>query len=67
MSIMEALEIYPWLFFSLVIFVSLAFGSFLNVVIYRLPLMMENEWREQCHEFLDIESEQAEAKKCQVR
>ena len=26
-------------------------GSFLNVVIYRLPLMMEREWREQCREF----------------
>ncbi|MEZ5562283.1 MAG: A24 family peptidase [Gammaproteobacteria bacterium] len=23
-------------------------GSFLNVVIYRLPLMMDREWREQC-------------------
>lgn len=29
-------------------------GSFLNVVIYRLPLMMENEWRAQCHEFLEL-------------
>jgi leader peptidase (prepilin peptidase)/N-methyltransferase len=25
-------------------------GSFLNVVIYRLPLMMEREWRDQCAE-----------------
>jgi leader peptidase (prepilin peptidase)/N-methyltransferase len=29
----------------------LLIGSFLNVVIYRLPLMMEREWREQCREF----------------
>ena len=27
-------------------------GSFLNVVIYRLPKMMEREWRAQCVEFL---------------
>lgn len=27
-------------------------GSFLNVVIYRLPQMMEREWRAQCAEFL---------------
>ena len=25
-------------------------GSFLNVVIYRLPIMMQREWREQCEE-----------------
>ncbi len=28
-------------------------GSFLNVVIYRLPIMMENGWRQECLEFLD--------------
>jgi len=27
-------------------------GSFLNVVIYRLPKMMEKDWRDQCEEFL---------------
>jgi leader peptidase (prepilin peptidase)/N-methyltransferase len=32
----------------------LMIGSFLNVVIYRLPLMMEADWRAQCHEFLDL-------------
>lgn len=30
--------------------VGLAIGSFLNVVIHRLPRMMENEWRTQCAE-----------------
>lgn len=29
---------------------ALLIGSFLNVVIYRLPIMMEREWREQCDE-----------------
>ena len=32
-------------------------GSFLNVVIYRLPIMMKNEWTEQCHDFLDARPE----------
>jgi leader peptidase (prepilin peptidase)/N-methyltransferase len=32
--------------------VSLLVGSFLNVVIYRLPVMMEREWRKQCDELL---------------
>ncbi len=42
----------------LVIFVGimgLLVGSFLNVVIYRLPVMMENEWRQECEEFLELE------------
>lgn len=29
-------------------------GSFLNVVIYRLPIMMEREWRMQCAELLKV-------------
>jgi leader peptidase (prepilin peptidase)/N-methyltransferase len=36
----------PWV--SLVL--GLCVGSFLNVVIHRLPRMMEREWREQCAE-----------------
>jgi leader peptidase (prepilin peptidase)/N-methyltransferase len=30
----------------------LIIGSFLNVVIYRLPLMLERQWRSDCEEFL---------------
>jgi leader peptidase (prepilin peptidase)/N-methyltransferase len=32
-------------------------GSFLNVVIYRLPLMMETRWRRDCCELLEIDRE----------
>ncbi|MEX2130590.1 MAG: A24 family peptidase [Pseudohongiellaceae bacterium] len=31
-------------------------GSFLNVVVYRLPIMLQREWRAQCCEFLEIEN-----------
>ncbi|OOZ41835.1 prepilin peptidase [Solemya pervernicosa gill symbiont] len=31
----------------------LIIGSFLNVVIHRLPIMMERDWRAQCEEFLN--------------
>ena len=41
------------LFVMLGIF-SLAVGSFLNVVIYRLPLMLNAEWRTDCCAFLDL-------------
>lgn len=30
-------------------------GSFLNVVIYRLPLMLQREWRSQCLEYLQLD------------
>jgi leader peptidase (prepilin peptidase)/N-methyltransferase len=44
----------PSLFIATVFAVSLLVGSFLNVVIYRLPIMMEREWRAQCEEFSSL-------------
>lgn len=40
----------PALFIGLVFLFSLLVGSFLNVVIHRLPKMMEAEWQVQCAE-----------------
>lgn len=34
-------------------------GSFLNVVIHRLPIMMQRDWRAQAREFLDLPAEPA--------
>lgn len=48
----------PWLLYSVVTFVSLCVGSFLNVVILRLPRMMEQEWRGQCEVLLELPEEQ---------
>ena len=39
-----------WFFTGLSFFVGLAVGSFLNVVIYRLPKMMERDWQAQAAE-----------------
>lgn len=44
----------PWLLYTTVVFVSLCVGSFLNVVILRLPKMMEQEWRGQCEVLLEL-------------
>ena len=38
------------LFTGVVFAFCLVIGSFLNVVIYRLPMMMERDWRQQCAE-----------------
>ena len=40
--------------------VGLAVGSFLNVVIYRLPVMMKREWRQDCCEFLNVENKESD-------
>ncbi len=46
------------LFIGVVFAFALVIGSFLNVVIHRLPLMMEREWREQCEELCKTPPEQ---------
>lgn len=38
----------PWLDATFFGFLGLLIGSFLNVVIYRLPLMMEAQWKAEC-------------------
>jgi leader peptidase (prepilin peptidase) / N-methyltransferase len=54
MTIAEFLASNPVVLLALAFILGLIVGSFLNVVIYRLPLMMEREWRAQCHEFLEL-------------
>ncbi|MCP4988212.1 MAG: prepilin peptidase [Colwellia sp.] len=50
-------------FYLTVALISLAVGSFLNVVIYRMPKMMEYNWYQECREFLADEVENTEPKK----
>lgn len=45
----------PLLVGSVIVLISLLVGSFLNVVIYRLPVMMEREWKTEARAMLDIE------------
>lgn len=40
------------LFLILIGLFSLAIGSFLNVVIYRLPIMLQKQWQQECEELL---------------
>ncbi|MDD2915495.1 MAG: A24 family peptidase [Gallionella sp.] len=50
MSFLEVLQAFPAVFIGVCLFLGLMVGSFLNVVIYRLPKMMESGWRQQCAE-----------------
>ncbi len=46
----ELLSAIPAVFVAVSFALALVVGSFLNVVIVRLPVMMEREWREHCEE-----------------
>ncbi|MGB2080044.1 MAG: prepilin peptidase [Vibrio sp.] len=45
---MSVFEVFPLLYLGLVALFGLIIGSFLNVVIYRLPLMLNHAWQHNC-------------------
>src|ERR1043166_2259165 len=50
MALVSTLQSSPALFTTVCVIVGLLMGSFLNVVIYRLPKMLERAWRAECAE-----------------
>jgi leader peptidase (prepilin peptidase)/N-methyltransferase len=56
MDIINFLAEYPDFLLILVIPLSLIIGSFLNVVIYRLPRMIEHEWSQECRDYLGLKT-----------
>ncbi|MFK8047702.1 MAG: A24 family peptidase [Halioglobus sp.] len=56
---LDALNQHSWMLAIALSFMGLVVGSFLNVVIYRLPIMMESQWRKDCCELLEVEEKEA--------
>lgn len=54
MTLTEFFASYPLALTLFTFILGLLIGSFLNVVIYRYPKMMQEDWRMQCHEFLEL-------------
>jgi leader peptidase (prepilin peptidase)/N-methyltransferase len=54
MTFFSLLQSNPILFTVVASVIGLLVGSFLNVVIYRLPVMLEKSWRSQCTELLEL-------------
>lgn len=52
----------PLFFYSFLFVFSLCIGSFLNVVIYRIPIMLQRAWREEAQSILALEPDQDEQK-----
>lgn len=62
MEIIIAVSQYPFVYFPFIIFLGLCVGSFLNVVVFRTPKIMEQEFRKECCDFLDIKEESDQKK-----
>ncbi|MDO9371428.1 MAG: A24 family peptidase [Gammaproteobacteria bacterium] len=56
----DTLQTLPWLFILSAGVLGLIVGSFLNVVIHRLPQMMQRDWQAQCRELLALPGESDE-------
>ncbi|MBT2989867.1 MAG: A24 family peptidase [Candidatus Thiodiazotropha sp. (ex Ctena orbiculata)] len=50
MVVIDFLQQNSWAYLLFTLFIGFAVGSFLNVVILRLPKMMENQWHSDCAE-----------------
>ena len=57
MTMLDVFATSPALLAATVFVLSLMVGSFLNVVIHRLPIMLDWEWRTQARELLEIDLE----------
>ena len=51
MSVITLLAASPPIFIGTCMVLGLVVGSFLNVVIHRLPVMLERQWREECAQY----------------
>jgi len=54
-------QLYPWSLWLSVALLGLLVGSFLNVVIYRLPAMMEREWQQECSVYFSEQGNDSQA------
>jgi len=59
----ELFTAYPVALYITTLILGLLVGSFLNVVIYRLPIMLERQWKQECSEYLKVEGSQPEESK----
>jgi leader peptidase (prepilin peptidase)/N-methyltransferase len=63
MEMLQTLESTPVFFYTTVVVLGLVIGSFLNVVIHRLPVVLKNNWSRQCRELLEPDHDENDATK----
>jgi len=60
MNLIQTFESNSLFFYISIAFISMLVGSFLNVVVYRLPIILQQGWRQECLIFLE-QKEQTES------
>ena len=60
MPLSEFLTFYPTAFVIVALILGLVIGSFLNVLVWRLPKMLERDWRQQARDVLGLAEEAAQ-------
>lgn len=61
MTLFDVIQSNAVVYYGIVAFISLMVGSFLNVVIHRVPIMMERGWRDGVVEYLTDQQEDKDA------
>lgn len=59
----DVLSTYSWQLLFILVWLGLCVGSFLNVVIYRLPVMLRNDWQTQARDILGLTEPEPAAEK----
>ncbi|MBM3107927.1 prepilin peptidase [Pseudomonas sp. V1] len=58
MDLMDTLASQPLFYLCLALVLGLIVGSFLNVLVHRLPIMLQQQWQAEAREVLDLPSEE---------
>lgn len=57
MDLMDTLASQPLFYLGVALLLGLIVGSFLNVLVHRLPIMLQQQWQAEAREVLDLPSE----------
>ncbi|WP_460421467.1 prepilin peptidase [Pseudomonas sp. ZL2] len=57
MNLLNSLASQPLIYLSIALLLGLIVGSFLNVLVHRLPIMLERQWQAEAREVLELPSE----------
>ncbi len=63
---LDALALFPEFYYPVTLILGLLVGSFLNVVIFRTPKIMEQQFRTECCDFLELKPDEKKQQKSEL-